>query len=159
MHAQRAVMLLMMLAHLLPLADARGEALQVRSDVTPVLLVMGGYWSCGQNSQNLNEWSPLSYETAAAPVLGPMIRASNLLRKKKYRQFGEVISCYSVDPGTIHYTSNLSGKNTLTKNYGLSSFDPKLFPGPVSGWAEFAQLTFPSGERAADSNPAGCVDH
>ncbi len=96
--------------------QARGTAVQLRDNITPVLLIMGGYWSCGQNSQNLSEWSPLYYQTAAAPILGLTIRAADRLQKKFKRTIGIVMTCYSVDPARIHFTSNLSGKNTLIES-------------------------------------------
>lgn len=93
-----------------------GVAAENRDSITPVLITMGGYFSCGQNPQDLSDWSPLYYETAAGPILGITIRLRERLQKKFENNIGLVISCYNPDPGPIYYTSNLSGQNTLSRS-------------------------------------------
>ncbi len=93
-----------------------GVAAEKSGSITPVLIAMGGYFSCGQNPQDLSDWSPLYYETAVGPILGIALRLHERLQKKSEKNIGLVMSCYSPDPGPIYYTSNLSGKNTRSKS-------------------------------------------
>jgi pimeloyl-ACP methyl ester carboxylesterase len=80
---------------------------------TPIVITLGGYWSCGQNKDRLAEWSPLEYKTAAGPMLGLATKYADAVKKATGQNVGTWLSCYSIDPRQINYVSNLAQPNLL----------------------------------------------
>lgn len=77
---------------------------------TPVLLALGGFWSCGQDEEL--KPTPLN-GNGGGPMLPIFVALRLALDQFGIASRGELISCYSVDPTDIHFVTNMSSSQDV----------------------------------------------
>ena len=82
---------------------------------TYIMVSFGGYWSCGQNPQDLSDWSPLRIESAVDPILPFVRKIRELVKEENNIKIREFVGCFSIDPRYIYVASTLKGKVDVEK--------------------------------------------
>jgi hypothetical protein len=70
---------------------------------TPVILVFGGSWSCGQNAEQ--KPAP-AIGNGVAPIAGIFEAVRQAVKAKNKSPSVDFISCYTADPTQVHYILN-----------------------------------------------------
>ena len=85
----------------------------------PVVIVLGGFWSCGSEtmSKNKADWSPMETRGSAGSMFTIATRQIQTIKNAVKGDFGVVSSCYypEVDISGINYINNLSGSKSVVR--------------------------------------------
>lgn len=85
----------------------------------PVVIVLGGYWSCGSEtmSKNKADWSPKESHGAGASMYTIITRQNQAIKNALKGDFGVVMSCYypEIEITGINYINNLDGNNSIAR--------------------------------------------
>jgi hypothetical protein len=75
------------------------DILSTDGSYDPVVIVLGGFWSCGSKttSKNKDEWSPTETAVSAASMIGIATRQLSEVKKAIKSDVGHLLSCYTPD--------------------------------------------------------------
>jgi hypothetical protein len=75
----------------------------------------GGYFSCGQNPENLSDWSPLRLDPAVGPILPFVRKVRELVRTETNAKVHEFLACFGIDPTVVYVASTITGDVKVEK--------------------------------------------
>lgn len=85
----------------------------------PVVIVLGGFWSCGSKttSKNFAEWSPIETHSAAANMVGVATKNLTTVKAALRSDVNQWLSCYTpeIEVNNINFVNTLDQKNSVSR--------------------------------------------